>query len=183
MRLKNYWMMGRWARSSGCSWKTAATSAHGCTTAPAAGVPAGQGRVAGAAQSGPAILDIWQWLFGMPTSIYAVIPLRKYNDFMVDDEATLLMEYPASSTATFILPPARAAHRAVGDRGHQGHRPLERIPSPCTPSPDTETYRRIADCTEAPAAYRDHRYRAVRAAGRAYPEMLANFADAILHGT
>ena len=46
MRLKNYWMMGFWARSSGCSWKTAATSAHGCTTAPAAGVPAGQGRAA-----------------------------------------------------------------------------------------------------------------------------------------
>ena len=31
---------------SGCSWKTAATSAHGCTIAPAAGVPAGQGRAA-----------------------------------------------------------------------------------------------------------------------------------------
>lgn len=46
MRLKNYWMMGHWARSSGCSWKTAATSAHGCTTAPAAGVPAGQERAA-----------------------------------------------------------------------------------------------------------------------------------------
>ena len=39
-------MMGRWARSSGCSWKTAVISAHGCTTAPAAGVPAGQGRAA-----------------------------------------------------------------------------------------------------------------------------------------
>ena len=52
---------------------------------------------------GQHILDIWQWLFGMPTSIYAVIPYGKYNDFMVDDEATLLMEYPQQRTATFIL--------------------------------------------------------------------------------
>lgn len=46
MRLKKLLDDGHWARSSGCSWKTAATSAHGCTTAPAAGAPAGQGRAA-----------------------------------------------------------------------------------------------------------------------------------------
>ena len=52
---------------------------------------------------GQHILDIWQWLFGMPISIYAVIPYGKYKDFMVDDEATLLMEYPQQRTVTFIL--------------------------------------------------------------------------------
>ena len=85
---------------------------------------------------GQHILDIWQWLFGMPTSIYAVIPYGKYNDFMVDDEATLLMEYPQQRTATFIL--------STGE---------------------TTTTEQFAPQAEP------------------YPEMLANFADAILHGT
>lgn len=52
---------------------------------------------------GQHILDYWQWLFGMPLSIYATIPFGKYNEFAVDDEATLLMEYPNQVTATFIL--------------------------------------------------------------------------------
>ena len=52
---------------------------------------------------GSHLLDIWQWLFGLPVSIYAMIPFGKYNDFMVDDEATLFMEYPDKMTGTFIL--------------------------------------------------------------------------------
>ena len=57
---------------------------------------------------GQHILDIWQWLFGMPTSIYAVIPYGKYNDFMVDDEvycSTLIIcirSISASSKLSFI---------------------------------------------------------------------------------
>ena len=52
---------------------------------------------------GSHLLDIWQWLFGLPVSVYALIPFGKYNDFLVDDEATLLMEYPDKMTGTFIL--------------------------------------------------------------------------------
>lgn len=52
---------------------------------------------------GQHIIDYWIWLFGMPQSIYADIPFGKYNDFKVDDEATLLMEYPNKKTAVFIL--------------------------------------------------------------------------------
>ena len=70
---------------------------------------------------GQHILDIWQWLFGMPTSIYAVIPYGKYNDFMVDDEATLLMEYPQQRTATFILSTGEGSYterlEIVGTKG------------------------------------------------------------------
>ena len=79
---------------------------------------------------GQHILDIWQWLFGMPTSIYAVIPYGKYNDFMVDDEATLLMEYPQQRTATFIL------STPSGWRSWAPRAPpcWKRTPSPCTPT-------------------------------------------------
>ncbi len=52
---------------------------------------------------GAHILDIWQWLFGMPESIYAHIPFGKYNNFKVDDEATIFMKYPDNLTAVFML--------------------------------------------------------------------------------
>lgn len=49
------------------------------------------------------LLDMWQYLFGLPQSVYAHIPFGKYNDFKVDDEATIIMEYPDKVTGTFIL--------------------------------------------------------------------------------
>ena len=52
---------------------------------------------------GQHILDLWQWLFGMPESVYATIPFGKYNDFLVDDEVTMFMQYPNRLTATFIM--------------------------------------------------------------------------------
>jgi predicted dehydrogenase len=52
---------------------------------------------------GQHIIDIWQWLFGLPEKLYAEIPFGKYNDFMVDDEATITMHYPNNLTAVFML--------------------------------------------------------------------------------
>lgn len=66
-------------------------------------------------------LDIWQWLFGMPEAIYAKIPFGKYNDFLVDDEATILMEYPGKVTGTFIMSTGEAFNgeklEVVGTKG------------------------------------------------------------------
>ena len=105
----------------------------------------------------------------MPTSIYAVIPYGKYNDFMVDDEATLLMEYPQQRTATFILSTGEGSYtERLEIVGTKGTALLEKDTLTLhTYTPDTET-----SVTEqfAPQA-------------EPYPEMLANFADAILHGT
>ena len=52
---------------------------------------------------GQHILDIWQWLFGMPDTINAQIGFGKYNDFLVDDEATILMHYPDGKSGIFFL--------------------------------------------------------------------------------
>ncbi len=52
---------------------------------------------------GAHILDIWQWLLGMPHKLYADIPFGKYNDFKVDDEATIYMRYENDVTGVFIL--------------------------------------------------------------------------------
>lgn len=70
---------------------------------------------------GAHILDIWQWLFGMPESVYADIPFGKYNDFKVDDEATVFMKYPDNLTAVFMLTTGEAVWEErleiVGSRG------------------------------------------------------------------
>lgn len=59
---------------------------------------------------GQHILDMYQYLFGMPQRLYAAIPFGKYNDFDVDDEATLVMEYDNGVTGTFILSTGEACH-------------------------------------------------------------------------
>lgn len=70
---------------------------------------------------GAHILDIWQWLFGMPQKMYADIPFGKYNDFKVDDEATVHMRYPNNMTAVFMLTTGEAVWEErmeiVGSKG------------------------------------------------------------------
>ena len=134
---------------------------------------------------GQHILDIWQWLFGMPQSIYAMIPYGKYNDFAVDDEATLLMEYPAQRTATFILSTGEGSYterlEVVGTRGTAL---LEKDTLTLhTYAQDTEVYRRTAACTERQQFAETTITEQFGPQEEPYPEMLANFADAILHGT
>jgi predicted dehydrogenase len=134
---------------------------------------------------GQHILDIWQWLFGMPNSIYAAIPYGKYNDFMVDDEATLLMEYPQQRTATFILSTGEGSYtERLEIVGTKGTALLEEDTLTLrTYAPDTETYRRTADCTERQQLTETTTTEQFAPQAEPYPEMLANFADAILHGT
>ncbi|SEW38048.1 Gfo/Idh/MocA family protein [[Clostridium] fimetarium] len=52
---------------------------------------------------GQHILNYWEWLFGSPQAVFANIPFGKYNNFEVDDEATIFMEYPNKVTGLFIL--------------------------------------------------------------------------------
>ncbi len=59
---------------------------------------------------GQHILDMYQYLFGMPQKLFASIPFGKYNDFIVDDEATIVMEYDNGMTGTFILSTGEACH-------------------------------------------------------------------------
>ncbi len=134
---------------------------------------------------GQHILDIWQWLFGMPESIYAMIPYGKYNDFAVDDEATLLMEYPHKRTAALILTTGEGTWterlKVVGTRGtallEDDTLTLH------TYAQDTETYRRTASCTARQQFAETTVQENFGPQEEPYPEMLANFADAILHGT
>ncbi|MBQ1493227.1 MAG: Gfo/Idh/MocA family oxidoreductase, partial [Blautia sp.] len=66
-------------------------------------------------------LCLWQWLFGLPESMYAHIPFGKYNDFAVDDEALLVMDYPGKVTGTFFISTREALSQerleVVGSKG------------------------------------------------------------------
>lgn len=70
---------------------------------------------------GQHILDFWISVFGLPESVYADIPFGKYNDFRVDDEATLLMRYPDKFTGVFVITTGEAANEdrftIVGSKG------------------------------------------------------------------
>lgn len=70
---------------------------------------------------GAHILDMWQWLLGMPQKLYAEIPFGKYNDFRVDDEATINMRYENGATGVFILTTGEAVWQErleiVGTKG------------------------------------------------------------------
>lgn len=47
-------------------------------------------------------LDLWQWLFGMPKTILGLLDFGKYNDFKVDDNSTLVMDYENGMRGIFI---------------------------------------------------------------------------------
>lgn len=53
---------------------------------------------------------MFQYLFGMPQRMFAVIPFGKYNDFAVDDEDTIIMDYDNGMTASFVLTTGEACH-------------------------------------------------------------------------
>ena len=50
----------------------------------------------------PHNLDLWQWICGMPKSIYANMHFGKWHDIEVEDDVTIYAEYENGATGTFI---------------------------------------------------------------------------------
>lgn len=50
----------------------------------------------------PHNLDLWQWLCGMPSKVYAKMSFGKWHDIEVEDDVTACVEYPNGATGTFI---------------------------------------------------------------------------------
>ena len=130
------------------------------------------------------LLDMWQYLFGLPKSIYAEIPFGKYNDFAVDDEATIVMEYPEKMTGTFIISTGEGSSterlEIVGTRGRillDGNRlTLSRFDC------DTQEYAKNAQVTSRQELCEKTQEFVFEEDDCAYEVMLKNFADVILHG-
>ena len=56
----------------------------------------------------PHQLDLWQWMFGMPDTVYADCSFGKYRDIEVDDEVTAYLKYKNGTTGTYITSIAEA---------------------------------------------------------------------------
>ena len=132
---------------------------------------------------GQHILDLWQYLFGMPESVFAEIPFGKYNHFDVDDEATIVMRYADGMTGTFI---ASTGEAGGADRltisGSKGRLVLTGNEIELAVySEDSDLYRRNAQVTDA----RDLRIvRSVEPFGQEAPmaeyiALLTNFSAAV----
>ncbi len=131
---------------------------------------------------GQHILDIWQWLFGMPEKLYADIPFGKYNSFKVDDEATIQMRYPDNLTAVFMLTTGEAIwEERLEIIGTKGKLLLE---------DDTlHIWRYSEDASQYIATHKvtsreeltftEETVRFEKSA-EPYPQMLENFADAVI---
>ncbi len=50
----------------------------------------------------PHQLDLWQWLFGMPSKIMAHVGFGKYHNIEVEDDVTAYMKYENGMTGTYI---------------------------------------------------------------------------------
>ncbi len=133
---------------------------------------------------GAHILDMWQWLFGMPYKIYADIPFGKYNDFKVDDEATIHMRYDNGATGVFMLTTGEAVwQERLEIVGTKGRMLLE--------DNILHIYRYSKDSTEYIATENVNSRENLGIAeevidfGKAtepYVELLENFAEAVLTG-
>ncbi|MEV4730164.1 Gfo/Idh/MocA family oxidoreductase [Saccharopolyspora sp. NPDC049426] len=69
----------------------------------------------------PHQLDLWQWICGVPKSVYAKVAYGFRRDIAVEDEVTALVDYGGGATGTFVT----AVHdlagtdrlEILGDRG------------------------------------------------------------------
>ena len=130
------------------------------------------------------LLDMWQYLFGMPQSLYADIPFGKYNDFAVDDEATVIMDYPDKVTGTFIISTGEGSScERLDIVGTKGRILLDNNKLTVTQFDiDTREYGKTADVTSRQNLCSRTEEYVFEEEERAYEIMLTNFADCVLCG-
>ena len=130
------------------------------------------------------LLDMWQYLFGLPESVYANIPFGKYNDFDVDDEATLVMDYPQKMTGIFVLSTGEGSQterlEIIGTAGKMllDGQKLQVTHFNC----DVREYSKRAQVTSRQELRETMEEYQFGDPDQAYETMLKNFADAIRDG-
>ena len=69
----------------------------------------------------PHQLDLWQWMFGMPTRITARCQIGRFHEVEVEDSVTALLEYESGVQGVFVTTTGEAPGvnrlEIVGDRG------------------------------------------------------------------
>jgi len=69
----------------------------------------------------PHNLDLWQWLFGMPTRLQAFCGFGRFHEIEVEDQVTAYLEYANGATGVFVTSTGEAPGtnrlEVVGDLG------------------------------------------------------------------
>jgi predicted dehydrogenase len=130
-------------------------------------------------------LDLWQWLFGMPNSVKADIKFGKYNDFDVDDEATIKMKYANGCNGEFFISTGEQVGswriEVAGEKGKviaEGNKlKLWKY--------NTPTEELIANSDKNSVSAGDYTYKefTFKEPENPYVIMLENFADHMINGT
>ncbi len=131
----------------------------------------------------PHNLDLWQWLFGMPSKITAHCQFGRFHPIEVEDAVTAMLDYPGGATGVFITSTGEAPGvnrlEVAADRGHvvieNGQMTFQRTEHSVAGHTRTcaQSFTK-PDCWEIkiPAAELTN----------GHIEILQNFADAILDG-
>lgn len=144
----------------------------------------------------PHQLDLWQWLCGVPRSVYAKAAFGFRRDIAVEDEVTALVDYGGGATGIFVT----ATHDLVGtDRleilGTAGKIVVEgskeaTVTRLTKPERELSAEMDMADVmrlfmgqADTSALYTQETIEYPSAWGAQHADVLANFASAILRGT
>lgn len=69
----------------------------------------------------PHNLDLWQWLFGMPTRVHAFCGFGRFHDIEVEDQVTAYLDYESGASGVFVTSTGEAPGtnrlEVVGDLG------------------------------------------------------------------
>jgi len=132
----------------------------------------------------PHNLDLYQWLFGMPSKIRAFCRFGQYHDIEVEDDVTAYLEHPDGATGVFIATTGEAPGtnrlEVAGDRGRvvfedgkiEFRRTEMSVQEFCDTTPDSFPWMPTWKCEIPPA----------RGGGGQHLEILRTFVDAILDG-
>ena len=131
----------------------------------------------------PHQLDLWQWLFGMPSKVRAFCQFGRYHDIEVEDDVTAYFEYDNGTTGVLITSTGEAPGtdrlEIAAERGRviiendRFHWTRNEVPMSEFSKQSTDAFAKPATSEmEIPLAGR----------GGQHNEVLQNFVDAILFG-
>jgi len=132
----------------------------------------------------PHNLDLYQWLFGVPTKVHAFMEFGRFHDIEVEDNVTAYLEHENGAKGVIIATTGEAPGtnrlEIVGDRGRvvfedgriEFRRTLESVQEFCDTTPNSFPTMPTWKCEIPPA----------QGGGGQHLEVLRNFVDAILDG-
>ncbi|HRE07825.1 MAG TPA: Gfo/Idh/MocA family oxidoreductase [Opitutaceae bacterium] len=131
----------------------------------------------------PHNLDLFQWMFGMPTSIRAFCKFGRYHDIEVEDDVTAYCEFANGATGVFITSTGEAPGtnrlEIAAERGRLVYEndtisfTRNEVPMSEFSKSSTQAFAR-PDSWDITVPAASH--------GGQHNEILQNFVDAILHG-